>query len=280
MNGFDDNLNLFKDKLPLVASASGATVNGKTFGATFEVIAGPCSVESEDSVVECALAVKKAGATMLRGGAFKPRTSPYAFQGLKKVGLDYLVKAGRLVGLPTVSEIMSVRDIDAFADVDVLQIGARDMHNYELLREVGRSNKPVLLKRGFSSTIEEWLSSAEYILSEGNGNVILCERGVRNYAAVGKGILDFAAVDAVKSVTGLPVIVDPSHVSPSGKGVGSLALAAAAVGADGVMIETHISPCTALSDAEHQITPSELETIVNSTKTLLGALGRQTADKR
>ena len=239
------------------------------FSTPFAVIAGPCSVESEKSIYDIAAAVKKAGATMLRGGAFKPRTSPYSFQGLGKVGIDLLVKAGRTAGLPVVSEITGVNELDFFTDVDVLQIGARNMQNYELLRAVGRCGKPVIIKRGFANTVDEWLLSAEYVLAGGNDKVVLCERGVRTVASANKAVIDYAAVGAVKKLSGLPVIIDPSHASDSAQDVMPLAVAAAAVGADGVMIETHTDPENALSDGGHQLTPDQLEKTIKKIEAVL-----------
>jgi len=255
---------------PFAAKKSGKIdIGGKAcFGGAFEVIAGPCAVEGEEQIFATAAAVKKAGATMLRGGAFKPRTSPYTFQGLRKEGLGMLVAAGKSQGLPTVSEVMGIADLDLFSDVDVLQIGARNMQNYELLRAVGRFGKPVLLKRGFVNTVEEWLLSAEYVASAGNEKIILCERGVRTFASAYKATVDFATVKKVRSLTGLPVIIDPSHASDEADNVSPLAFAAAAVGADGVMIETHVSPSTALCDGCHQITPDTLKSTVEKMKAI------------
>lgn len=258
---------------PLVNSAKGDfCVNGRNFKQAFQVIAGPCAVESREQIFATATAVKEAGATMLRGGAFKPRTSPYDFQGLKAEGLKLLVEAGKAVGLPVVSEVMSVRDLELFDGVDVIQIGARDMQNYDLLKEAGRFGKPVMIKRSFAATVEEWLLCAEYVMKEGNDKVILCERGIRSYASVGKGIIDFESVLAVKRQTGLPVIVDPSHSSFDSCGVKTLALCAAVSGADGVMIETHVCPEKALCDADHQITPDRLKDTVLSINGILKAI--------
>jgi 3-deoxy-7-phosphoheptulonate synthase len=219
----------------------------------FQVIAGPCSVESEDQIVEVAKSVKESGATLLRGGAFKPRTSPYAFQGLQDKGLEYLLTAKQATGLPVVTEVMNQTQLPLFEDVDVIQIGARNMQNYDLLREVGRLKKPVILKRGFSSTIEEFLMSAEYIVSEGNPNVILCERGIRTFETMTRNTLDLSAVPLLKQKAHLPVIVDPSHAAGLRSLVPALSRAAVAVGADGLMIEAHNDPARALSDGAQSL---------------------------
>ena len=229
----------------------------------FVVIAGPCSVESEEQIVEIAKQVKKAGATFLRGGAYKPRTSPYSFQGLGLEGLNYLKIAKQETGLPIVSEIMSTDVLDRFMeDVDIIQVGARNMQNFVLLRELGRTRKPILLKRGLSATIEEWLMSAEYILSEGNDNVILCERGIRTFETFTRNTLDLSAVLAVKKLSHLPIIVDPSHGTGKAWMVGSMAKAALTLGADGVIIEVHNNPKYALSDGEQSITPDKYAQIL------------------
>lgn len=219
----------------------------------FQVIAGPCSVESEAQIIGVAKSVKESGATLLRGGAFKPRTSPYSFQGLLDKGLDYLLAAKRATGLPIVTEVMNQTQLPLFEEVDVIQIGARNMQNYDLLREVGRLKKPVVLKRGFSSTIEEFLMSAEYIMSEGNPNVILCERGIRTFETMTRNTLDLSAVPLLKQKSHLPVIVDPSHAAGIRSLVPALSKAAVAVGADGLMIETHNDPACALSDGAQSL---------------------------
>jgi len=224
----------------------------------FVVISGPCSVESEEQIVGIARELKKAGASFLRGGAYKPRTSPYSFQGLGLEGLDYLKIAKQETGLPIVSEIMSTDVLDRFIeDVDVIQVGARNMQNFVLLKELGRTNKPVLLKRGLSATIEEWLMSAEYILSEGNENVILCERGIRTFENYTRNTLDLSSVLAVKRLSHLPVIVDPSHGTGRYWMVEPMSKAAVTLGADGVIIEVHNNPKFALSDGEQSITPKK-----------------------
>ena len=229
----------------------------KIGGGNFCMIAGPCSVESEEQIIGIAKAVKAAGATMLRGGAFKPRTSPYDFQGLHATGIELLKAARAVTGLPIVTEIMSAADLDLFADVDVLQIGARNMQNFDLLREVGKTNKPVLLKRGLSATLSEFLMSAEYIMAGGNEQVILCERGIRTYSDYLRNTLDLSAVPMLHELTHLPVIVDPSHATGVARMVRPMAAAAAACGADGIMIEVHNDPMHALCDGAQSITPDE-----------------------
>lgn len=248
-----------------------AAVGGGFFGGELQIIAGPCAVEG-DSIFDLARAVKDCGVSLLRGGAYKPRTSPYSFAGLKREGIDLLVRAGREVGLPVVSELMGVRDIEDFADVDVIQIGARNMQNYELLKEVGRLKKPVLLKRGSSATVNELLLSAEYLLVEGATKVALCERGIKTFNAYTRNTLDLAAVPALKGLTGLPVVVDPSHGTGRADLVSPMALAAVAAGADGVMIEVHDNPCKALSDGAQAITPQELKGLVEKIKKIRKAV--------
>lgn len=231
-------------------------VGNVSFGADFVVIAGPCSVESEEQTIETAQAVKAHGAQMLRGGVFKPRTSPYAFQGLGIKGLKILAKARDLVGLPIVTEVLDTRDVSWVAEyADMLQIGARNMQNFSLLREVGKMNRPVLLKRGMHSTIEEWLSAAEYVLAEGNSNVVLCERGIRTFETYTRNTLDISAVPAVKELTHLPIITDPSHGCGRVSLIPSMALASIASGADGIMVEVHSNPENALSDKDQALTP-------------------------
>lgn len=254
-------------RTPLATAAAG----GGFFGGELQIIAGPCAVEG-DGIFDLARAVKDCGVSMLRGGAYKPRTSPYSFAGLKREGIDLLVRAGREVGLPVVSELMGVRDIEDFADVDVIQIGARNMQNYELLKEVGRLKKPVLLKRGSSATVNELLLSAEYLLVEGATKVALCERGIKTFNAYTRNTLDLAAVPALKGLTGLPVVVDPSHGTGRADLVSPMALAAVAAGADGVMIEVHDNPCKALSDGAQAITPQELKGLVEKIKKIRKAV--------
>ena len=245
-------------------------VGGHKFGGdNFQIIAGPCSVESEKQIIEIAEDVKKAGANILRGGAFKPRTSPYAFQGLRETGLELLLKAKEETGMPIVTEIMSIKHIDLFKDVDIVQVGARDMQNFELLKEVGKMDKPILLKRGLANTIEEWLMSAEYIMSEGNKNVILCERGIRTFEPLTRNTLDLSAIPLVKELTHLPVIVDPSHASGLSRLVKPLSLASVGVGADGLMIEVHNDPTKALCDGAQSIKPDKFKDIVDSIDVML-----------
>lgn len=229
-------------------------VAGLKIGAELVVIAGPCAIESEDQLIKTALAVKKAGASMLRGGAFKPRTSPYAFQGLGLKAIKMLDKAGQESGLPIVTEVVDTRDVAWIAEyADVLQIGARNMQNFALLREVGKTGRPILLKRNMYATAEEWLNSAEYILSEGNPNVILCERGVRGLEMYTRNTLDLSIIPVAKALSHLPVFADPSHGTGLSRLVEPMSLAALAAGADGLEIEVHISPEEALSDKEQQL---------------------------
>ena len=247
-------------------------VGDKTIGGeNYAFIAGPCSVESEKQIIGIAEAVKKCGAVALRGGAFKPRTSPYDFQGLKSEGLKLLKKAKAETRLPIVTEIMSVKAVDDFDGVDIIQIGARNMQNFELLKEVGKLGAPVLLKRGLVNTVDELLLSAEYIMSEGNKNVILCERGIRTFETLTRNTLDLGVIPLLKERTHLPVIVDPSHASGLKRLVKPLSLAAAAVGADGVMIEVHNDPIHALCDGAQAVTPEEFKEIVNKTYGVLSA---------
>lgn len=225
----------------------------------FVMIAGPCSVESEEQILEVANAVKASGANILRGGAFKPRTSPYAFQGMKEEGIRLLLKAKEATGLPIVTEIMNISTLDAFADVDVIQVGARNMQNFDLLKELGKTNKPILLKRGLSSTIQELLMSAEYIMSEGNEKVILCERGIRTFETATRNTLDLSAVSVLHELSHLPVVVDPSHATGKVKLVPPMACAAAACGADGIMVEVHNDPTCALCDGAQSLTPAQFD---------------------
>ena len=236
------------------------------------VIAGPCSVETESQIVAIAEAVRTAGADMLRGGAYKPRTSPYDFQGLEAEGIRLLLKAKRESGLPIISEIMDASNLDLFEDVDVLQVGARNMQNYALLKALGRTDKPILLKRGISATYQELLTAAEYILSEGNPNVILCERGIRTFETYTRNTLDIAAVPVLKQLSHLPVVADPSHGSGRSELVSSLALAAVAAGADGVMIEVHNNPEAALCDGKQSITPEQFAELMKKIKRVRTAI--------
>ena len=225
------------------------------------IMAGPCSVETEEQINYVAQRVKEAGATFLRGGAFKPRTSPYSFQGLKSEGLDLLKGARKVTGLPIVTEIMRVSHIDMFESVDIIQVGARNMQNFELLKELGKIDKPILLKRGLSSTIEEWLMSAEYIMAGGNDKVILCERGIRTYETATRNTLDLSAVPVIKKKSHLPVIVDPSHATGKSSLVEQMSLAAVAAGTDGLMIEVHNDPKHALSDGAQSLTPDQFDIV-------------------
>ncbi len=238
-------------------------------GNKFQVIAGPCSVESEKQIVEVALAVKEAGATALRGGAFKPRTSPYAFQGLKDTGIDLLLKAKKETGLPIVTELTSIHHLDLFQDVDVIQVGARNMQNFELLKEVGKTGKTVLLKRGLANTLQELLMSAEYIMAEGDCDVILCERGIRTFETMTRNTLDLSAVPVLKDKTHLPVIIDPSHATGASKLVGPMALAAVGAGADGLIIEVHNDPMHALCDGAQSLNPTQFASLMAKIKTML-----------
>lgn len=251
---------------------------GQTIGGGgLTLIAGPCSVESEDQICGVAERVKSAGAQFLRGGAFKPRTSPYAFQGLKAEGLELLKKAKAKTGLPFVTEIMDVRHIELFLNdnVDVIQVGARNMQNFELLKELGKIDKPILLKRGLSSTIEELLMSAEYIMSGGNDQVILCERGIRTYETYTRNTLDISAIPILKRHSHLPVVVDPSHASGIAWLVEPLALAAVAAGADGLIIEVHNNPAKALSDGAQSLTPDQFDKVATNVKAAAKAFGRK-----
>ncbi|MDD3612649.1 MAG: 3-deoxy-7-phosphoheptulonate synthase [Caldicoprobacterales bacterium] len=251
-------------------------VKGRKIGqGYFTVITGPCSVESEEQIEGIAQAVKENGASLLRGGAYKPRFSPYTFQGLGLEGLDYLKHASQITGLPIVSEITDVQMLDRFVqDVDIIQVGARNMQNFVLLRELGKVNKPILLKRGFSATIEEWLMSAEYILSEGNEEVILCERGIRTFETYTRNTLDISAIPAIKRLSHLPVILDPSHATGKSWMVEAMSKAAVVVGADGVIIEVHNNPASALCDGPQSITPKQFEKLMAKLKTLIEIEGK------
>ncbi len=226
-------------------------------GGNFVMMAGPCSVESEDQIIQVAKAVKEAGANILRGGAFKPRTSPYAFQGMKGAGIDLLLKAKAETGLPIVTEIMNISTLDLFAEVDIIQVGARNMQNFDLLKELGKTNKPILLKRGLANTLQELLMSAEYIMSEGNEQVMLCERGIRTFETYTRNTLDLSAVSVLHELSHLPVIVDPSHATGKAKLVPPMAVAATAAGADGLIIEVHNDPAHAMCDGAQSLTPTQ-----------------------
>ena len=238
-------------------------------GGVFSVIAGPCSIESEEQVCLIAAAVKASGATMLRGGAFKPRTSPYAFQGLRGHGLELLLEAKRLTGLPVVTEIMDLSQLPLFDEVDVIQVGARNMQNFELLKELGHTGKPILIKRGLANTLQELLMSAEYVMAGGNEKLILCERGIRTFETATRNTLDLSAVPMLKKLTHLPVIVDPSHATGISWMVKPMALAAAAAGADGLMIEVHNDPKRALCDGAQSLTPEAFRDVMDGVRAVL-----------
>lgn len=255
-----------------VIDVSGVKIGGRKL----TVIAGPCSVENETQIVGVAKSVKLAGATLLRGGAFKPRTSPYSFQGLKEEGLDLLKIARKETGLPIVTEIMSARMLERFVeDVDLIQVGARNMQNFELLKELGRTNVPVLLKRGLSATIEEWLMAAEYIMAGGNDNVILCERGIRTFETYTRNTLDLSAIPAVKKLSHLPVIVDPSHAAGLWWMVEPMAKAAVAAGADGLIIEVHNDPEHALCDGAQSLKPERFARLMGELSGIAKIVGRE-----
>ena len=255
-----------------IIDVSGVKIGGRRLA----VIAGPCSVENEKQIVGVAKSVKLAGATLLRGGAFKPRTSPYSFQGLKEEGLDLLKIARKETGLPIVTEIMSARMLERFVeDVDLIQVGARNMQNFELLKELGRTNVPVLLKRGLSATIEEWLMSAEYIMAGGNDNVILCERGIRTFETYTRNTLDLSAIPAVKKLSHLPVIVDPSHAAGLWWMVEPMAKAAVAAGADGLIIEVHNDPEHALCDGAQSLKPERFARLMGELSGIAKIVGRE-----
>lgn len=258
-----------------VVTAGGKKIGGENY--TF--IAGPCSVESEKQIIGIAKAVKKAGAAILRGGAFKPRTSPYDFQGLKSEGIKLLKKAKAETGMPIITEIAGVKNIDDFDGVDIIQIGARNMQNFELLKEVGRLDTPVLLKRGLVNTVDELLLSAEYVMSEGNKNVILCERGIRTFETLTRNTLDLGVIPLLKEFTHLPVIVDPSHASGIKRLVSPLSLASAAVSADGVMIEVHNDPEHALCDGAQAVKPEDFAEIVKKTEGILSICGNKRVER-
>ena len=240
-----------------VIEAGGTRIGGGYFG----MIAGPCSVESEEQIIGVAMAVKEAGANFLRGGAFKPRTSPYAFQGMGAEGIRLLLKAKEATGLPIVTELMNINTLDLFDDVDVIQVGARNMQNFDLLKEVGKTKKPILLKRGLANTLQELLMSAEYIMSEGNENVILCERGIRTFETATRNTLDLSCVPVLHELSHLPVVIDPSHATGKSRLVPSMAYAATACGADGLMIEVHNNPERALCDGAQSLTPAQFEEV-------------------
>ena len=262
---------LFKPNDTIV-NVDGTLVGGNHLG----IMAGPCSVESEEQIIEIAKSIKKSGANFLRGGAFKPRTSPYSFQGLELEGLELLKIAKRETGLPIVTEIMSPKYIDEFVNnVDVIQVGARNMQNFDLLKELGKTRKPILLKRGMSATIEELLMSAEYVMARGNENVILCERGVRTFETYTRNTLDLSAVPAIKKLSHLPVIIDPSHATGKWWMVEPLAKAAVAVGADGLILEVHNDPQNALCDGQQSIKPELFNNLMKDLSIIASAVGRE-----
>ena len=255
-----------------IVDVCGVKVGGKQI----TVMAGPCSVETREQIIGVAEDVKQMGAAILRGGAFKPRTSPYSFQGLQETGLDLLKEAKAVTGLPIITEIMSADKIERFVeDVDVIQVGARNMQNFELLKELGKTDKPILLKRGLSATIEEWLMSAEYIMAGGNDNVILCERGIRTFENYTRNTLDLSAIPAVKKLSHLPVVVDPSHAAGMWWMVEPLDKAAVAVGADGLIIEVHNDPEHALCDGAQSLKPERFGRLMQDLKIIAGAVGRE-----
>lgn len=247
----------------------------KIGGENFSVIAGPCSVETEEQIIEVAQAVQAAGAGFLRGGAFKPRTSPYSFQGLHATGIELLLKAKKATGLPIVTELMSLSHIDLFEEVDVIQVGARNMQNFEMLKELGHCKKPILLKRGLANTIEELLMSAEYIMAGGNEQVILCERGIRTFEPMTRNTLDISAIPLLRRLTHLPIVVDPSHAAGISDLVEPLSNAAVAAGADGLMIEVHNNPAKALCDGSQSLTPKAFEKVMRNVSALSAFTGKK-----
>ena len=248
--------------------------NARIGGGYFAVIAGPCSVESEEQIIAVASAVKESGASILRGGAFKPRTSPYAFQGMKDEGIRLLLEAKKATGLPIVTEIMNISTLDLFADVDIIQVGARNMQNFDLLKELGKTDKPILLKRGLANTLQELLMSAEYIMSEGNSKVILCERGIRTFEKYTRNTLDLSAVPIIHEKTHLPVIVDPSHATGKANLVEPMMIAAVAAGADGLEVEVHYDPRHAWSDGAQCLTPDAFAQAMAKCRQVAWAIGR------
>ena len=242
-------------------------------GGSLTIMAGPCSVESEEQILTVARAVKASGATLLRGGAFKPRTSPYSFQGKGAEGLRLLKLAKEETGLPLVTELMELSQLELFEDVDIIQVGARNMQNFNLLKELGRQKKPILLKRGMSATLEEWLMSAEYVMSEGNEQVILCERGIRTFETYTRNTLDLSCIPALRNLTHLPIIVDPSHATGKAHMVPSMARAAVAAGADGLLIEVHNDPAHALCDGSQSLKPEVFDTLAGQLRQIHGMMG-------
>ena len=246
--------------------------NAKIGGGHFAIMAGPCSVESEEQIISIAQAVKNSGANILRGGAFKPRTSPYAFQGMKGEGIQLLLEAKAATGLPIVTEIMNISTLDLFENMDIIQVGARNMQNFDLLKELGKTKKPILLKRGLANTLQELLMSAEYIMSEGNEQIILCERGIRTFETATRNTLDLSAVPVLHELSHLPVIVDPSHATGKANLVSSMACAATACGTDGLMIEVHNNPSCALCDGAQSVTPQQFDEICRKVSTIREAI--------
>lgn len=246
--------------------------NVKLGGGYFAMIAGPCSVESEEQIISVARAVKESGADILRGGAFKPRTSPYAFQGLRDEGIRLLLEAKKATHMPVITEIMTISALDLFSDVDIIQVGARNMQNFDLLKELGKTKKPILLKRGLANTLQELLMSAEYIMSEGNENVILCERGVRTFETYTRNTLDLSAVPVLHELSHLPVVVDPSHATGKARLVPPMAAAATACGADGIMIEVHNDPARALCDGAQSLTPEQFDDVSRKVRAIREAV--------
>ena len=246
--------------------------NVRIGGGYFAMIAGPCSVESEDQIISVAKAVKESGANILRGGAFKPRTSPYAFQGMKGEGIRLLLEAKKETGLPIVTEIMNISTLDLFAEVDIIQVGARNMQNFDLLKELGKTRKPILLKRGLANTLQELLMSAEYIMNEGNENIILCERGIRTFETATRNTLDLSAVPVLHSLSHLPVVVDPSHGTGKSQLVSPMACAAAAANCDGLMIEVHNNPSGALCDGAQSLTPGQFDELAHRIRLIREAI--------
>ena len=247
----------------------------KIGGSEIVVMAGPCAIESEENFLETAQKVKEAGAVILRGGAFKPRSSPYSFQGLEEDGLKIMAKARDLTGMPIVTEVVDTRDVKMVASyADIIQIGARNMQNFRLLQEVGQTSKPILLKRGLAATIEEWLMAAEYIMAAGNSNIILCERGIRTYETSTRNTMDMSAIPVVKELSHLPIIVDPSHAAGNWKYVGALSKGAIATGADGLIIEVHLDPPNAMSDGPQSLRPAKFTQLMDEIEPVAKAVGR------
>jgi len=256
---------------PSIIDVGGIKFGGKELA----VIAGPCAIESEESFIETALKVKEAGACILRGGAFKPRSSPYSFQGLQEDGLRIMAKAREITGMKIVTEVVDTRDVELVASyADMIQIGARNMQNFRLLHEVGLTSKPILLKRGLAATIEEWLMAAEYIMNAGNENIILCERGIRTYETSTRNTIDISAIPVVKELSHLPIIADPSHAAGNWKYVAALSRAAVAAGADGLIVEVHIDPPNALSDGPQSLRPIKFKQLMEELELVAAAVGR------